>query len=100
MPVPEDILTTGQIRDLEEIAADTTAPALMRETARRVLADPTRSRQAYADDLRAAMERLAIQIPAGVPLEDLEKDVREARDEVRRERRRQRAETKRTGTGG
>lgn len=100
MPLPKDILTTDQIRDLEEIAADTTAPTLMRETARRVLADPTRSRQAYAGDLRAAMERLATQIPAGVPLEELEKEVREASEDVRRERRRPRADTKRTGTGG
>ena len=70
-PTPDDVLTADQIRVLEEIAADATAPALMRETARRVLADPTRPRQAYADDLRAAMDRLAGQIPGDVPLEEL-----------------------------
>ena len=100
MPPTNDALTADQIRDLEEIAADATAPALMRETARRVLSDPTKPRQAYADELRAAMDRIAAQIPASVPLEELENDVREACAEVRRERLRQHAEAKRTGIGG
>ncbi len=96
-PTPDDVLTARQLRDLEEIAADTTAPALMRETARRVLADPTRPRQAYADDLRAALKRIDESMPADVTQEDIENDVRQACEEVRQERLRQRAE-QRTGT--
>jgi hypothetical protein len=94
---PDEALTADQIRDLEEIAADTSAPSLMRETARRVLSDPARPRKAYADDLRAALKRIDENMPADVTQEDIENDVRQACEEARQERLRQRAE-QRTGT--
>jgi hypothetical protein len=99
MSTNDDALNPNRIRALEEMAADTTAPVLLREVAQRVLADPTRPVAAYDEDLLAAMERLAMQIPADVPLEELEDDIRKAREDVRRERLRQRTEqAKRTGT--
>jgi hypothetical protein len=100
LPSSNDPLTPEQMRNLAEIAQDASSPDLMRETARRVLADPTRSREAYADDLLAALDRLASQIPASVPLHDLEVEARAACAEVRRERLGNRAEATQTGIGG
>jgi hypothetical protein len=100
MPTSNDPLTPEQMRNLAEIAQDANSPSLMRETARRVLADPTKSREAYANDLRAALDRLAGQIPASVPFNELEDEARAACAEVRRERLGNRAEATQTGIGG
>ncbi len=95
-PNPENGLTAEQVRDLEEIVADAAAPDLMRSAARRVLADPTRPLRAYADDVRAALNRIDESMPADVTQEDIERDVRLAFEEVRQERLRRHAEL-RTG---
>jgi len=98
MPLtPDDALTPDRIRFLEEIAADPTAPELLRGAAQRILADPTRPASAYDDDLRTALKRIDESMPADVTQEDIESDIRQAREEVRRERLRHRAEH-RTGT--
>jgi hypothetical protein len=99
-PSSNDPLTSEQIGNLAEIAQDASSPDLLRQTARRVLADPTKSREAYADDLAAALDRLASQIPVSVPLHDLENEARAAFAEVRSERLANRAKATRTGTGG
>ncbi len=90
-------MTAEQIRELEEIVADASEPELMRSAARRVLADPTRPVRAYADDLRVALNRIDESMPADVTQEDIDRDVRQASEEVRRERLRRHAEL-RTGT--
>jgi hypothetical protein len=92
LPTPGDALTAEQVCDLEEIVADTAAPDVMRKAARRVLGDPTHPVRACADDVRTALTR----IDESVTQEDIERDVRQASEEVRQERLRQHAEL-RTG---
>jgi hypothetical protein len=96
LPDTDNPLTAEQVRDLEEIVADAAAPDLLRSAARRVSADPTRPVQAYADDVRAALNHIDGSMPADVTPEDIERDVRHASEEVRLERLRGHAEL-RTG---
>jgi septal ring factor EnvC (AmiA/AmiB activator) len=99
MNYEDDALTAERIRSLKAIAADPTVSDLLRESARRILAEPTKPRQAYADELRAAMDRLADELPPERTEDEIDATVREARAEVRRQRQLRRSEqAKRTGT--